>query len=87
MIPSCCLAAFLLFFTKTKIPSKAADPITDAPITIPAITPALLFFFGTPFLTVGVKSGQRVSVIRKKKNYHTFFKLTNSVTELTWSDT
>jgi hypothetical protein len=42
----------------TNIPNKAANPKTDAPITIPVIAPALLFFFSTPFGTVGVKSGK-----------------------------
>jgi len=40
------------------IANKAANPKTNAPINIPAIAPALLFFFGTPFRTVGVKSGK-----------------------------
>jgi hypothetical protein len=39
------------------IPNKAAKPKTDAAIVTPTIVPALLFFFGTPFRTVGVKSG------------------------------
>jgi hypothetical protein len=32
----------------------------EAPITIPAMAPALLFFLETPFLTVGVKSEKGV---------------------------
>ena len=39
------------------IPNKAANTKTDTPITIPEIAPALLFFSGTPFRTLGVKSG------------------------------
>ena len=58
-IPSCCCATLLLFCTSTKIPAKVASPKTEAPITIPAIAPALLFFLGTPFRTVGVKSEKR----------------------------
>ncbi len=38
------------------IPNKIADPKTEAAITIPTIAPALLFFLGTPFRTVGLKS-------------------------------
>jgi hypothetical protein len=59
LIPSCCCAALLLFCTSIKIPAKAASPKTEAPITIPTIAPALLFFLGTPFRTVGVKSEKR----------------------------
>jgi len=39
------------------IPNKAANTKTDTPTTIPEIATMLLFFSGTPFLTVGVKSG------------------------------
>ncbi len=56
MVPFLCCAIVLRFFTKKNIPNKAANPKTDAPITIPTIAPALLLFFGTPFRTVGVKS-------------------------------
>jgi hypothetical protein len=37
--------------------SNTANTKTDTPITIPEIAPMLLFFSSTPFLTVGVKSG------------------------------
>jgi hypothetical protein len=57
LIPCCCRASLLLL-VNTNIPNKAANPKTDAPITIPVIAPALLFFFSTPFGTVGVKSGK-----------------------------
>ncbi len=85
MIPSCCWVAFLLLLINIKIPTKAADPKTNAPITIPTITPALLFFFGSPFLTVGVKSGKRVLVIRIY--YNPLFRLNYSIVGLTWGDT
>lgn len=55
-VPSFCCATDLRFFTNIHIPIKAANPKTDAPIDIPAIAPALLALFGTPFRTVGVKS-------------------------------
>lgn len=57
LIPCCCCASLLLLFVNTTIPNKAANTKTDAPITIPEIAPTFVFFSGTPFLTVGVKSG------------------------------